>query len=89
LNPAPTYFSGKAFLNRSLRSVERRWDNPKDSSFWMDDHFPPYLPKPIKRFSSSCFVNGVRSFRLALAKEAASGARGRSRALSRVEVALG
>lgn len=33
LNPAPTYFSGNAFLKRSRRSVERRWDKPRDSSF--------------------------------------------------------
>ena len=33
LKPAPTYFSGKAFRNRSRRSVDRRWANPSESSF--------------------------------------------------------
>ena len=39
------------------------------------DHFPPYLPNPIRRFGSSSLVNGVRSFRFALANPAASGAK--------------
>ena len=55
----------------------------------MDDHFPPYLPNPIKRFVSSSLVNGVRSFRFALENPAASGANVWAVARSRVDVAFG